>query len=326
MVATTRRCWREHRGEQVLRRGLAGRAGDADDLRAELAPPGGGEALQRGERVVGGQQGPGLRAPRGLGVLGRRRARPTRRRPARRGEAPAVDVLPGRPTKRSPGPASRESIDHARGPGRPRGAGATSRAPGGLGDAAQATTSRTAQRLPRDGDVVERHLAPPASSWPCSWPLPAMTTTSPGAGQLDRARDRLAAVDDRLGARRRLPRGPRAMIASGSSERGLSEVTIDDVGQLARRSRPSAGACRGRGRRRSRRRRSRRPSASGARGAQDVLQRVGRVGVVDEHREALALVDGLEAPGHAARRAAAPRRSPRRRRRAPARRRPRRAR
>ena len=35
-----------------------------------------------------------------------------------------------------------------------------------------------------------------------------------------------------------------------------------------------------------------------ARGAQDVLERVGGVGVVDEHREVLTLLDGLEAPRH----------------------------
>ena len=39
-----------------------------------------------------------------------------------------------------------------------------------------------------------------------------------------------------------------------------------------------------------------------ARGAQDVLERARLVGVVDDHRERLPLVDRLEAPGHAAHR------------------------
>ena len=40
------------------------------------------------------------------------------------------------------------------------------------------------------------------------------------------------------------------------------------------------------------------PASDVARGAQHVLERVGRVGVVDEHREVLSGVDRLEAPGH----------------------------
>ena len=44
---------------------------------------------------------------------------------------------------------------------------------------------------------------------------------------------------------------------------------------------------------------ARRPRVSGARRAQHVLERVGRVRVVDEHRERLAGVDRLEAARHA---------------------------
>ena len=58
---------------------------------------------------------------------------------------------------------------------------------------------------------------------------------------------------------RRTPAVISAMIASGSSLRGLSVVTIGAVGQPAGDARPSAGACRGRGRRRSRTHRSARP-------------------------------------------------------------------
>ena len=85
------------------------------------------------------------------------------------------------------------------------------------------------------------------------------------------------------------------MIASGSSERGLSEVTITTSASRAAIS-PISG----------RLPRSRSPPAPNthehaaasvelARGAQHVLQRVGRVRVVDEHGEVLALVDRLEA-------------------------------
>ena len=99
-----------------------------------------------------------------------------------------------------------------------------------------------------------------------------------------------------------------ATIASGSSERGLSDVTIvwsarraeisPISGRLPRsRSPPQPNT------------HSTRPLVSGRGRAQHVLQRVGRVGVVDENGEVLALVDGLETAGHAARRPAARRRS-----------------
>ena len=46
-LATVAPLLAEHRGEDVLRRGLAGRAGDPDHGAAELAAPRGGEALER---------------------------------------------------------------------------------------------------------------------------------------------------------------------------------------------------------------------------------------------------------------------------------------
>ena len=48
-------------------------------------------------------------------------------------------------------------------------------------------------------------LRPFSNSWPCSWPLPAITTTSPGSALVDRERDRAAPVDLALGVRRRRP-------------------------------------------------------------------------------------------------------------------------
>ena len=61
----------QHRREQVLRRRLARRAGDRDDLRAELAPPCARQPLQGGERVVGGDDDADRRAARVAHVLRR---------------------------------------------------------------------------------------------------------------------------------------------------------------------------------------------------------------------------------------------------------------
>ena len=92
-LATVRRLLAQHRREDVLRRGLAGRAGDADDLGAQLAPPRGGEALQRGERVVGGDDGAGL-AQRAASACSGATSTPHAPPASACGrEAPAVDVL-----------------------------------------------------------------------------------------------------------------------------------------------------------------------------------------------------------------------------------------
>ena len=89
------------------------------------------------------------------------------------------------------------------------------------------------------------------------------------------------------------------MIACGSSLRGLSEVTIDDVGELGRdaaHQRPLAAVAVAAGADDADDAAARQP----ARGMQHVLERVRLVRVVDDHRERLPLLDGLEAPGHAA--------------------------
>ena len=74
-VATTRRCGASIAASSVLRRRLARRPGDPDDLGAEPPAPCGREAPEGGERVVGGEQRAGLRAAR--------RRRRGRARPAR---------------------------------------------------------------------------------------------------------------------------------------------------------------------------------------------------------------------------------------------------
>ena len=116
--------------------------------------------------------------------------------------------------------------------------------------------------------------------WPVSWPLPATTSTSPGSSIATRRADRLAAVADlaRAGRRRQ----------DGGADRGRllgARIVVghdDDVGLLAPRSRPSSGACRDRGRRRSRRRTIEPARRVGPQRVQHLCQRVGLVGVVDE--------------------------------------------
>ena len=110
------------------------------------------------------------------------------------------------------------------------------------------------------------------------------------------------------------------MIASGSSERGLSEVTIRPVRQPRRdlaHQRPLAAVAVAAGAEHADHAVCLR---SVARRAQHVLERVGRVGVVDEHGEVLALLDRLEATGTRPASGATGRRSRRSPQRAPTRR------
>ena len=88
-----------------------------------------------------------------------------------------------------------------------------------------------------------------------------MSTTSPGRPpRRARAGWRRAGRARRHGARAppRRPSITAAAIASGSSERGLSEVSTDEIGAARPRPRPSRDAWRGRGLRRTRTRGSRR--------------------------------------------------------------------
>ena len=90
-----------------------------------------------------------------------------------------------------------------------------------------------------------------------------------------------------------------SMIARGSSERGLSEVRIDPVGEPGRHlphdralgAVAVAAAAEHDGQ-------PARPRDQLAGGGERLLERVGLVGVVDQHRERLAGVDGLEPAGH----------------------------
>ena len=208
---------RQDRVADVLDRRLAHRPGDPDDRASELAPPGARQALERGKRIAAPPGPSPLVADSGSVPRARARERtPARpRRPRRRPRAPRRRTRRRRrarraaPKKRSPGRTSRESITARSGPPAP--AGAATSAP-----AAAAIRSATARSLGRR--ELEHRAAltppwpqlrsssratsrsskgifrPPASSWPCSWPLPAITTVSPGVALAERERDRGPAV------------------------------------------------------------------------------------------------------------------------------------
>ena len=293
---------RQQRGEDVLRRGLAGRAGDRDRLGAERAAPCAGERLERGERVVGGEQDAGGRAFRVLGVRGRDEHAPGACRERLRGEAAAVVRLAGQADEQvARGDVARVDRDASgtRGVRRRRGEPRAGRLGDPLGRSRTSSREDAPERLARDRHVVERDLArrrrAPA---PARGPCRRSRRRRPRCASAIACPIARAAVDlaHRTPCRRR--RGSRAMIASGSSERGLSDVTIVRSARRAAispisgrlplsRSPPQPNT------------HHRRPSGERARGVEDVLERVGRVRVVDEHGERLALVDRLEAAGHA---------------------------
>ena len=226
----------QERGEDVLRGGLAGRAGDRDRLRAQLAAPGAREPLERCQRVLGGEHR-ACALSELLRMLRRDEhapgARP--RAPARRSGRRRAS-RPGRPTNRSPATTARESIATRAGPPASAAPGAARRAP-----AASATCCgvhdliarplRPSARSASRATVTSSNgsFSPPASSWPCSWPLPAITTTSPASARGNAHGDRGAAVDldatPGTPAASGMPATISSTIASGCSERGLSEVT-----------------------------------------------------------------------------------------------------
>src|SRR5215218_2917826 len=185
--------------------------------------------------------------------------------------------------KRSPGCTSRESIVTRSGPGdtfSSRRAVRTSRTP-----AASATSSgdqsRT-QRLTRDGDVVERQLAPARELLALLVALARDDDDVARPGERDGALDRGVAVDDRLGGATVLDPGE-DLVDDRRRVLGARVVRRDDrlVGQargdLAHLRALAAVAVaaaaedaeQAAGRQRARRR-------------EHVLQRVGRVRVVDE--------------------------------------------
>ena len=232
------------------------------------------------------------RQARGRRTRRRRRARPA----ARRRDRPRRPRASPRPRARGAGPAR----------------GARPRRPGRRGDPLGAEPDHVAVRRrgprlqPRSSSRATSRSSngifrPPSNSCPCSWPLPAITTVSPGsaassaiaiAARRSGSTSTCAALgnpvedlgDDRvrvLGAR--VVGGDDADVGQlgpdAAHQRALLAVAVAAAAEDA--DQPAAG--------------------DDARRAQDVLERVGRVRVVDEHREGLALVHGLEAPRNALR-------------------------
>ena len=227
-------------------------------------------------------------------------ARPRSRAAA---NSPPSTCSPGEPHEQVAGPQVAGVHHHPRGPGRrpDRRRRAWRRRPRPCARRRRSITraSPARERSASRATVTSSNgsLRPSSNSWPCSWPLPATTITSPGPA---------ASTASAIARRRSTSRSASApapaitssMIASGSSLRGLSEVTITRSarrraaspisGRLARsRSPPAPNTA------------TSRPAGELARRAQHVLERVGGVGVVHEHAEVLALVHRLEAAGHA---------------------------
>ena len=140
---------------------------------------------------------------------------------------PPSTCSPGMPMKRSPGPTSRESMTTRDGPSaaRPSGCGRSRSAPvaPAIRWSLQCFIARNASRATVTSS--NGSLRPPANSCPCSWPLPAITTTSPGPAS-STACSMASRRSTRTSASPGMPARISPMIASGSSERGLSEVTI----------------------------------------------------------------------------------------------------
>ena len=218
---------REQRQQQILGRGLARRPGDADHLSAELAPPGGGEAVHGPERVVGGDQRAGHGAPGGLGVLGRRQHPPRAGGERLRREPAAVVVLALEAYEQRSGAGLARVDDRALGTrrdGRRRDEPGPCRpcqllgCPGphalireGTGRLGRLTLDRLGrdgfERFPRDGHVVERDLASAFELLPLLVALAGDDhhVARPRAG--DRRVDRGAAIGVVLDVRCRRRRG-----------------------------------------------------------------------------------------------------------------------
>src|SRR5207253_3186749 len=214
-------------GGEVLGRRLAGAAGDADHRHGGQPLPGGG--------AEGGEGGGGVVDEHETDAFhGARHHRP--------GGAPvegvAHEVVPValRPQGHEQRPRrQRAGVD---GIGRGDGVGvaaedvpagrrgdvgqgqAHAAVPGSSGPQPSRASSSRATTRSSNGTVT------PPAVWPCSWPLPATTTTSPGARPVSAARMARRRSATTIGwAPDGMPATTSSMMARGSSERGLSEVT-----------------------------------------------------------------------------------------------------
>ena len=315
----------QHREQDVLGRGLAGRARDADHAaaaraqrdeprarRGRRAPASGSSAAKitrvpvagRSLRIAGGDHhapGAGLDRLRAR-TRRRRHARPRARRTDRRARRCA-----SRSTARA-GRSRRTGVVFARdqaGAGGGRDLGRRQ-----LDHAARRASARSASRATSRSS--NGTLRPPSNSWPCSCPLPAIRTMSPAracstarsiaarrSGSISSVRARagrlgaLRAFDDRGDDRVRVLRAR----VVGGHDHAVGEPSCG----LAHQGPLLAVAIAARAEH------AHQPPCAGlpeqlAGGGQHVLERIGRVRVVHEHAEPLALLHRLEAAGHARRR------------------------
>src|SRR6185312_9049370 len=175
----------------VLDRGLADRAGDADDAGAKRPAPGPRQRLHRRQRIIDGED-PGTVSiaavlwsairTKGLPQLVADDRAPGPGGDCRRGELAAVAVgaaqaeeevagAAGAGVDRRPGRRAGHALDDDLGSHRRRyllGAEVHAGLP------SFRSSSRATSRSSKGT------LRPPSNSCPCSWPLPAMTTVSPG--------------------------------------------------------------------------------------------------------------------------------------------------
>src|SRR3954469_7073892 len=202
-------------------------------------------------------------------------------------------LSPARPTNRSPGPTAREPMTTRAGPSA-RGAGVASRAPAAC--ATRSGDQSRTQRLAGDGDVVERDLAPGLELLPLLVALAGDDHDVARLGDRHRTLDRGPAVDldvDAGAAALEDRRDDRVRVLAarvvGGDDHDVGVVAGHRAHERALRTVAVGAGAEGDDDAAGRQR---------PRGAQHVVERVRRVGVVDEDRERLALVDGLEAAGH----------------------------
>ena len=232
---------RDQRGDQVLRRRLADRAGDRDHVRAERAPPAAGERAERLQRPLGREHRAAAGRRGGL-------ARPRRRREhapgpgAQRagGEPPAVHALAGQRDEQVTRLDRARVDDHAR--------RTLARAAHQLGarrarrsaPRPRSSSPHRPQGVARDLDVVERLLAPALELLALLVALAGDHDDVAGPRELDRARDRRPAVGVALDVRR-TGRDPGEDLVDDRLRRlGARVVRGDDrdVRRAARRPRP----------------------------------------------------------------------------------------
>src|SRR5262245_13308234 len=231
----------EQGATDVLDRGLARRSGDPDDGAVEPLAPGAGERLERRERIGGAEHPPALVLGRPHLPLHRQLAPPLRRdegaprAPSQRlcAELPAVEALAGQPDEEV-ALADVPRIDHgaagtacftARQDLRPRRGGESFPVERLQPAAAFVSFLSSSLATSRSSNGTFR---PFSYSWPCSCPLPAITTMSPWPARpsaIAIAARRSCSTTTSAGASSSIPVSICSMIAAGSSERGLSEVT-----------------------------------------------------------------------------------------------------